>query len=342
MADPDRNATHAMKIARALEKDPHRFGFYEAMRQLECAFRDKPRLGKSLRAADDPIRVGQQPDLAFAPSTLASFKPGHDGKPPRLSVLFFGLFGPNGPLPLHLTEYARDRMRNANDPTFARFADMFHHRLLTLFYRAWGDAQPVVNFDRPESDRFAVYVGSLFGMGMPSLRDRDDISDLAKLHYAGALACQTRHADGLRGVLADFFKMPVEIEQFVGQWVDLPEDCRLRLGESSDTGTLGRTATVGARIWERQQKFRIRLGPVDLAAYGSLLPGGDALKRFTTLVRDYVAEELQWDINLILHKDEVPLLMLDGTRELGWTTWLASRPKKEHANDLVLVPSARS
>ena len=103
--------------------------------------------------------------MAFAPRTVSSLVPGGDGVPPRMEVFFFGLFGPHGPLPLHLTEYARNRLRQAGDPTFARFADIFHHRLLSLFYRAWANAQPTVNLDRPESDRFADYVGGAHRTG---------------------------------------------------------------------------------------------------------------------------------------------------------------------------------
>ncbi|MBE0618104.1 MAG: type VI secretion system baseplate subunit TssG, partial [Proteobacteria bacterium] len=172
MADTPRAATDDVEFFQALEREPYRFGFFQALRRLECAYRDKSRLGETARPAGDPVRLGQEPSLTFAPSTLASFSTGGEGRPSRLEILFLGLFGPNGPLPLHLTEYARSRLRNYDDPTFARFADLFHHRLLSLFYRAWANAQPVVQFDRPESDRFALYVGALCGLGMPSVRGR--------------------------------------------------------------------------------------------------------------------------------------------------------------------------
>ena len=124
-------------------------------------------------------------------------------------VHFFGLFGPDGPLPLHLTEYARDRSRNHRDPSLQRFADIFHHRALSLFYRAWANSRPTISFDRPEDDRFALYTGALIGLGMESLRNRDAMPDLTKLHFAGHLSCQTRHAEGLASILSEFFKMPV-------------------------------------------------------------------------------------------------------------------------------------
>jgi len=338
MAGPDRTPSHLVTLCRALEQEPYKFDFFQALRLLECAHPDKPRVGESVRAVDDPVRLGQEPSLAFAPSTLHSFRPGKEGRPWRLNVNFFGLFGPNGPLPLHLTEYARDRIRNSHDVTFARFLDIFHHRLLSLFYRAWADAQPTVQFDRPRSDRFSVYVGSLFGIGMPSLRDRDVVPDVAKLHYAGRLVCQTRNPEGLQAILADFFKLPVNIEEFIGQWTELPEDCRCRLGESQNTATLGVSATVGSHVWDCQQKFRITMGPMSLNDYQRLLPGGESLERLVALVRNYIGDELMWDLNLILKQEETPPLRLAETGQLGLSDWLDHHGVQQDPDDLSLSP----
>ena len=132
MADADRTATSAVELFNALSKEPHKFGFFQALRRIECKFPDRPRLGEGYKVKDDPVRLSQKPSMIFAPSTLAEFDPGTQGRAPRLSTYFFGLFGPNGALPIHLTEYARERIRHEKDYTFARFADVFHHRLLTL------------------------------------------------------------------------------------------------------------------------------------------------------------------------------------------------------------------
>ncbi len=339
MAHPRRTPTDSVALEKALAQTPYRFDFFQALRRLECLHAEQPRLGRSLRAADDPIRLTQPPSLAFAPATVTAFEPGNEGRPPRLAVDFLGLLGPNGPLPLHLTDYARDRLRNGNDPTFARFLDVFHHRMLSLFYRAWADTQPTVSLDRAESDRFADYVGSLFGLGMKSLRNRDAVPDEAKLHYAGWLSCQTRNAEGLRAILADFFKLPVSIEQFVGHWLKLPADCQCRLGESLETGTLGMTATIGSQVWDCQHKFRIVCGPLNLSDYQRLLPTGDSLERLVTWVRNYLGNELIWDVHLLLKKEEAPPLQLGSeTARLGWTSWLTHGALPEDADDLYLDP----
>jgi type VI secretion system protein ImpH len=282
------------------------------------------------------VRFAQEPSLAFAPATLASFKTGKEGTPSQLAVYFFGMFGPNGPLPLHLSEYARDRLRNSDDPTFSEFLDIFHHRMLSLFYRAWANAQPTVNFDRPEQDRFSVYTGALFGLGMPSLRNRDEMPDLAKLHFAGRLSSQTRNAEGLVAMIRRFFKVPAVIEQFVGEWMKLPDDCRCRLGVSPETGTLGVNIAIGDHAWECQQKFRIILGPLNFKDYERMLPGRDSGKRLRAMVRNYVGDSMNWDVNLVLKKEKLPLLKLGEDDLLGWNTWLGNRTSDDDINDLVL------
>lgn len=335
MASESRPATHP--VMDALRERPHAFGFFQAVRRLESAHAQLPRVGCSPRLADDPIRFGQEASLAFAPSTVRRFVV-REGHVPRMLVSFMGLLGPNGPLPLHVTEYARDRERNAGDAGLVRFLDLFHHRMVSLFYRAWLLNNQAASFDRPGDDRFSVYVASLLGLGMESLRDRDELPDLAKLFYSGAYSCQTRHADGLRSMLEGYLGIHAEIEELVGQWLELPADSRCIMGRDRRTGTLGSTAVVGARIWDCQRRFRVLLGPVTLEQYERLLPGGVSLDRIGAMVRNYIGDEFEWDLRLVLLASEVPDLHLGVQGRLGWSTWIRSRPFDQDAGDLVLRP----
>ena len=268
------------------------------------------------------MRLGQDPDLSFAPAPLASFET-DGGGPPRLQVRLFGLFGPNGPLPLHITEYARERLRLAGDPTLSRFLDVFHHRFLALFYRAWAQAQPHVNRDRPKADRFTVYVGAFIGMAPSASRDRDALPDLAKFFHVGALIRHVRNTEGLTHILQHFFRVPVQIEEFVGHWLSLGAGERTSL--SSDGATLGSGAVLGGRVWDRQHKFRIRLGPLTLDQYESFLPGGKPLRKLVDWVRMYLCFELDWDVRLMLKPNEVPSLTL-GSRSATGMDVLARPP----------------
>lgn len=344
MADDDRAPPHALAsplrlaLYEALHAAPYRFDFFQALRRIDAVHPELPRRGEAARLSDDPVRLGQEPSLIFPPSTLCEFTPREEG-PARLAVYFFGMFGPSGVLPLHLTEYTRERIRNANDLTIARFLDVFHHRMLSLYYRAWAMSQPTVGFDRPSADRFGNYIASLFGLGMPSLRDRDGMPDLAKLHFVGRLALQTRPAEGLRAIIADFFKLPVEIEQFFPDWVALPRKSLCKLGESPETGELGATATIGERFHVYHHKFRIRIGPMTYKEFMRLLPGGRSLERLVPFVRNYIGDELDWDVMLILFWDEVPAVKLGEAGMLGWTSWLSDRRTDNDATDLVLEPN---
>lgn len=341
MANKVGPAPHLLALENALARAPHRFGFFEVMRRMERLHRDQPKFGTSARPADDPIRLAQQPALAFAPSTLAAFK-ASDGKPPRLEVLFLGLFGPNGPLPTHLNEYAYERLRHANDPTFARFADIFHHRMLSLLYRAWAMSEPAADYDRPESSAYIDYIGALIGIGRPPFKNRDAVADLTKLHYAGRLASQARNAEGLEAMLAGYLRLPVAIEEFVGEWIGVPERDLCRFGQSAEVSGLGLSVIVGRRTWCAQQKFRIRLGPMSYEEYLRFLPLGRSLQRLVAVVRNYLGDELNWDAKLVLKRDEVPALRLGECVRLGWTTWLGKRAGTTDAADLHLNPLALS
>jgi type VI secretion system protein ImpH len=336
MASANRNQNSDLEQLAQLHNEPYAFNFNAALRQLECFYRDRPLLGRSARPVDDPVRLGQKPSLQFAPSTIAEFISNPDALP-QMKVLFFGLFGPNGPLPLHLTDFARHRIRDAKDSTLADFADMFHHRLLCLFYRAWADKEPTVQLDRPKQDRFTCYVGSLLGIGEASLQNRDDYPDHAKLHFAAYLGCQTQHGEGLEAMIKDFFQVPSSIDEFIGEWLDIPAQSYCYLDGDRSTGQLGVSAIIGIKSWQCEHKFRITLGPLALVDYESFLPSGNKLNQLLALVNNYVGFELNWELNLLLKKEQVPAVRLGYYGQLGWTSWLQTGSRPFDANDLYLV-----
>lgn len=335
---PETRRSEAEALLARLEAEPWRFHLFRALRLLEARHADRPRLGRATRLRDEPVRFGQEPSLAFAPSTLASFRRGTDG-PARLDTFLLGVFGPNGPLPLHLTEFARERERNFRDPTFRRFADVFHHRMVELFYRAWADAQPVAQADRAAEDRFALYVGALEGFGLEALRGRDALPDEARLHWAGLFALPTRPAEGLERILTGYFDVPVRIEPCFGHWIHLPDGSLSRLGGGECR--LGTTATLGERVWDCAGKFRVVLGPVGYPVFEGLLPGRKSLERLAALVRSWTNDELWWDVQVVLRRAEVPGTRLDARSGLGWNTWLLGGPARHDAHDYVIDPMSR-
>ncbi len=329
-----------------LESDARKMHFFRVLRLLESAHPNLPRIGESLHPRDDAVRFGQQPELTFHATMLDSFIPGNDGHPPQLNVNFFGMFGPQGPMPLHFTEYVRDRMRSpVPDLTWARFVDIFHHRLLSLFYRVHSAGEPTNSMDRADNDRFSTYIGSLFGLGSPGLQNRDAVSDFAKLHFAGLLANRVRPASGLVSILSEYFKVPVRLQEYVGHWMTLDPEVRLCLGVQEDRCQLGVGTVLGARVWDCQSKFRIIIGPLDYADYCRLLPNGESMKRLVAWVRNYADNALEWDVRLILKKQQTPPLKLGGAKSvgvrLGWTTWLKTGPLACDPDQLLVNPNVR-
>ncbi|WP_075291369.1 type VI secretion system baseplate subunit TssG [Pararhizobium arenae] len=332
-----------------IRRAPEDFDLFQALRRVEATAPESPRLGQSARPSQDPVRLGQQPSLVFSPRTIASVTEPTKGErasrwetPDRIETYSFGLFGPNGPLPLHLTEYVFSRMTNDRDETMARFADMFHHRMLSFFYRAWALSEPAVSHDRKEEDTFAESLAALAGLGMPAMRGRDRMPDLVKLHYIGRLASHTRNAEGLQAILEGYFDVPVVIREFVPSWVALPAGSISRLGHEPRTGRLGRGISIGSRVHVHHHKFRVVVGPLRLQAYQRLLPGGDALGTLRDIVRNYVGDELEFEYNLVLQRREVPALQLGGKGRLGWTMWLGRRRAASDAHDLVKAISPTS
>ncbi|MCB1986758.1 MAG: type VI secretion system baseplate subunit TssG [Burkholderiales bacterium] len=337
MASQDRNQSLALELLEELQREPYRFDFYQAIRLFECVYRDKGRLGYSLTPGKDAIRLGQLPSLQFAPATIAACSANNaENINAVLKVYFFGVFGPNGPLPLHLTEYARNRIHTAKDDTFAEFMDIFHHRLLSLFYRAWADKEPTVQFDRTENDRFRFFIGSFAGLAERSQQQRDEISDFTKLSFAAHLGSQTRHANGLITMLNAYFQIPIKIQEFIGEWLEIPLDSLCYLNSDKNTGQLGLTATIGTQSWQCMHKFRIVAGPLNLNQFESFLPDGKKITALCSLVKNYMGFEFAWDINLVLKKEAVPTIQLGKYGQLGWTSWLFSQRRHKDACDLFI------
>jgi len=321
-----------------LERDAARMDFFQVLRLIENARPDLPRIGSSLRARDDAVRFGQDPALVFHATALGQFRRADGEARARLAVNFFGLLGANGPLPTHLTEYVRDRLRHGGDATMRAFLDVFHHRMLALFYRARASAEPVISLDRDDADRFSIFVGSLFGIGAPGLRERDEIGDFAKLHFAGLLANRARPASGLVTILQTYFKLPVVLEQFVGHWMRLPPESLSRIGRNEDGNRLGSSLVLGKAVWDCQHKFRIVIGPVGFDDYQRFMPGGASMRRLVAWVRNYAGLGLDWDVRLVLKKEEQPLLRLGGATRMGWSTWLASAAPTRDPDQMLFDP----
>ena len=346
----------AVKLQRVLDvlaADATQFDFYNILRRFDAVVAGAMPLGRALRPKDEPIRLTQHASLSFAPASLHSFEPGvAAGGVGRLTINNFGLYGPNGALPQHLTEYVQERLLHYRDQTLARFCDIFQHRMILLFYRAWADCQAANSLDHPDRDNFGRYAASLVGLGQNTLRHRDSVPDHLKLHHAGHLCRQTRNVEGLVRPLAALLRVPVALKEYCMHWLKLAVADQTRLMSATLAGKgsvhrielgltssrLGLGAVAGVRVPDVQHKFRLILGAMCFREFERFLPDGDRFVQVRDWIRNYIGIELVWDARLVLVKDEVPATRLGVYGQLGWTSWLGMPPGKRarDADDVLL------
>ena len=209
--------------------------------------------------------------------------------------------------------------------------------MISLFYRAWEKYRFFVPYERGERDRFSQHVLALLGLGTPGLQDRQDVPDDSLLFYSGLLAQHARSATGLRQLLADYFSVPVEVDQFVGAWYPVEPEAQCSFTETnSDSERLGFGAMVGDEVWDRQSRVRIRLGPLPMEQYLDFLPGGDAHRHIQALTKFFAGSEYDIELQLVLRREDVPALELDAGPRLGWTSWVKSAEFTRDPGETVL------
>lgn len=333
---------HADALA-LLARDPTRFDLFAAIRLWEAADPSAPPLGTAKRARDEGLRLSQPPHLAFPASDVVALEPGTKARPPRLRALGFGLFGPAGPLPLHLTADTLHRTRHLRDPAQADFFDLFHHRMAALHYRAWAAARPLVGQDRPGADGTEAKLHAL--AGLPTAGGRPDSPVPARLaaFLAGLLSLRARPPEALCRAVGLLFRVPTAVEEFRGGWLDIPPSLQTRLGLADGSTRLGVDAVLGRRSRAPHTRFRLVLGPLDRRAFDRFLPPprGEAdpgpLRALRRLVGALAGAELGWDLQLVLAGAQVPAARLDGGTRLGFTAWLGPRGGRGDAGDVVLA-----
>ncbi len=295
-----------------------------------------PRIGKSRRMMEDIVRFGQDPSSEFATSTIERATKDGDGGLVLLER-FLGLLGPQGALPSAYTDEAIMRGLRGDD-SFPRFLDLFNNRFVQLFYRAWADARPIVQHDRPDDDRFLAYLGSAIGIGTPFYRDLDRIDDRLKLLYAGLMAPKTKSAARLKALITGVFDVRVEIDQCVGTWLHLDKDDQLKLGGfgPGGAGQLGADTIVGSKVYSVSDKIRIRIFTSSLEEYRQFLPPTRArpnpwTEKLFDLIDFYLGLEIEFEIELALPKRCASAVRMDANNSatlghIGWLKPAASGP----------------
>lgn len=312
------------KLAR-LKESLDDYDFISCLRLIECERTDKPRQGHAARPADEIVRLSQKPATGFQGRSLDSMEERTGHHDYQLFCNFFGLLGTNGALPLHLTEYADQRARHHQDPTFAAFVDMFNHRMLSLFYRASAEFDPAINFDRPDDNGLERIVAAFGGYFSSAARNRDEIPDYIKFFNAAWMGGQTKSPDGIVALLEQYFTLPVKVDEFTGDWLTLPESATTMIGRSSQVASLGVSTYLGRRAWSVGHKFTVIIGPLLWGDYLSFKPGGRRARELFQLMKNYVGDEWDWDVKLAIAEGEIRGCSLNRQAALGFNSFLGGK-----------------
>lgn len=339
-----------------LETVPFEFDFFQTVRLFERIFPHRKPVGRNYVPHAEVMRFGAHASVVFPASAIQRID-WNKTAPPMIVVNFMGLTGPQGVLPLLYSQLIIERVR-AKDTCMLAFFDIFNHRMISLFYRAWEKYRFAIAYERrdPEQrDPVTHVLLHLIGIGTEGLQTRQAVPDEALLFYTGLLSLHPRSAAALKNILWDYFDVPVEIEQFVGAWYRLDPTTQCEFARDSTSEQSGIGAIVGDEIWDQQSGVRIRLGPLSLKRYLDFLPNGTAYQPLKALARFFGGDGLDFEVQLVLKREEVPPCELGVDVEsqyeapsesvgleppvspqLGWSTWAKTVAMKHDPSDTIL------
>jgi type VI secretion system protein ImpH len=325
-------------IEQVLRDDPCSFEFFQAVALIQRLRAAHSPVGQFCNPEDEAVHFHVNNTLSFPASQIQAIAWPEEDIPPDMKVNFFGLTGPMGVLPYCYTELILERLR-AKDQALQSFLDIFNHRIISFFYRAWEKYRFPTTYYRGD-DEFTHHLLDFIGLGTPGLQSRQAVPDEALLHYAALLGAQPRSAAALETIIGNYFDVPVEVEQFAGAWYRLEPDSQCCMDDSfSDSEKLGAGTVIGDEIWNQESRVRIRLGPLTLSRYLDFLPGGNCFEPLKALVKFFSNDELDFETMLILKREEVPGCNVgaedsQGPR-LGWVSWLKSIPPDKGPADVI-------
>jgi len=322
-----------------LAEDACSFEFFQAVTLLQRLTDLRP-VGGFSNPEDEAVHFRVNPQLGFPASPIQTLEFSDDA-PPEMMVNFMGLTGPSGVLPYAFSELILERIR-AKDHSVSAFFDIFNHRAISLFYRAWQRSRFPVTYSAGSRDLFTRYLLDLIGLGTNGLRGRQEVEDEALLHYVSLVGMQSRSAVALEQIIEDYFEVPVEIQQFTGAWygLDGPTQCAMT---ELDTASrqVGVGAVVGDAVWDRQARVRIRLGPLGMERYCDFLPEASAYKALRAITRFFSNQCLEFEVQLVLERAQTPGTELDfdaaNPVRLGWVSWLRTAPLGIDPDDTILT-----
>ncbi len=332
-----------LSVIQRLLNEPYRFQFFQAVRLFELWLKQNG--VPSETAVEEYLRFQNRTSLSFPASeleTIQAYPQQKDESAQSLLALlqngeldyigitpaFMGFLGSNGALPTHYTESIAEHILYERDAGPKAFLDTFSNRAVALFYKAWRKYRLEFKYEIDGQDQFLPLLLSLAGVGHKKLQDRLSsnsvgVFDQSIGFYAAALRQRPASAEYMAGVLSEYFGLPLSIEQFIGCWYQVPRNQQTVIGTTNST--LGSDALIGARVWQRNLRMRVVIGPLNRKDFGDFLPGGRSARSLEKMLTLFTNVCFEYEIQLILAKPAVQGMSFANATEtgrLGWDTFL--------------------
>lgn len=354
-------------VAERLLREPYRFEFFQAVRLIELMLLKRQerdvhqRLVPGERMVPRWVRFRSSTSLNFPPSEIEALAV-RDAvgelmsgaqlcEPPlphedehglgriELTPASFGMLGVSGALPIVYTEMLMRREQHLRDSSARAFLDVFSNRAAALFYAAWRKYRLPLHYEHERSRAYLPVLLSMAGLEHTAQRDpltdgTGTVFDETVAGYAAAVRHRPMSAAYLQRVLSDYFRSHIRIEQFLGKWYDMPVQQRSRLGEGNVS--LGQNAMAGERIWQRDLRIRLWIGPLSRKAFADFLPGGARAQALEKLLTMFGGMSFEYEVRLIMARADVAGSVLGGAGEgarLGWNSFLCTAPVDADRDD---------
>jgi type VI secretion system protein ImpH len=320
-------------LADQLLDSGYRFDFFQAVRLLRAMYAGRKPVGGYEDPAEEVVRFHAHNTLSFPASEVYEVAAPSDvqsGGPAHMWVTFMGMTGPMGALPTHYTATLSDSATRGESAPLAAFLDIFTHRFVSLFYRAWEKYRFPIAYERGDTDTFSDHLFCIIGLGTAGLQQRLSFNDQILLYYSGLLSQRPRSASALAGLLQDYFAVPVHVEQFTGESFLMNPDTLTSLG--SQNHQLGVTTVLWQEVFDPQARFRVSIGPLPFAGFRDFLPSEPGYQRLVELTRFFVGDEMNFEVEPLVELDDVPACSLGANSaiRLGWSMWMPTEVYPAH------------
>jgi type VI secretion system protein ImpH len=288
-------------IVAFIEKEGSRFGFFQAVDLLHRLIPNTLPVGELGPPAKEPVRFHHDPSLAFQASDVSSIalRTVRDEIRATMTTTFLGLTGSSSPM---ATVFAEDVLRaeSADETSLRAFYDLFHHRLISLFYRTWKKYRFTVGFKADGTDVFSRRMLSFVGVDIGGATHQHGLNPLELLGMAPLLATRTRSSRMLNIILERALPegAALTLEQFVARRVTIEPNDRILLGRQRHQ--LAATFLIGKSVIDRSGRFRVTVGPVDQETYEALMPGGARHEALRDIILQFVPPNIEPELELLM------------------------------------------